>query len=127
MDRPSTNGDNGRDGGGRFTRGNAGGPGNPYARRVARLRTLMLETVSDEDLKAIVSALVKQAKAGDLAAIREVLNRVTGRAGFIEHADPDSVDLHESDLRERRETIQSVEQLTQGFAQLIRESASRQG
>lgn len=65
MDRPSPNGGNGRagnrDAGGRFAKGNSGGPGNPYARRVARLRSLMLEAVSDDDLKAIVAALVQQA------------------------------------------------------------------
>ena len=32
-------GDNGRDARGRFAPGNAGGPGNPFARRVAELRT----------------------------------------------------------------------------------------
>ena len=92
-----------RDAGGRFAKGNPGGPGNPYARRVARLRSLMLEAVSDDDLKAIVAALVQQAKAGDLAAAREVLNRCTGKPGYIEQADPDRVDLHESELQRQRD------------------------
>lgn len=107
MSRPSANGENGRagsrDAGGRFAKGNPGGPGNPYARRVARLRSLMLEAVSDDDLKAIVAALVQQAKAGDLAAAREVLNRCTGKPGYIEQADPDRVDLHEGELQRLRD------------------------
>lgn len=105
---PSTNGGNGRDTGGRFAKGNPGGPGNPHARRVARLRTLLLETVTDDDLRAIVRAMVEQAKRGDLAAIREVLNRLIGRP--TDSVDPDRLDLdehrlaHESaDAKERAE------------------------
>jgi hypothetical protein len=93
---PSPNGNNGsRDSQGRFVAGNAGGPGNPYARRVARLRSLMLEAVSEEDLLELIQALIGQAKSGDLAAIREVLDRCLGKAGRIEQADPDRVDLNE--------------------------------
>ncbi len=40
MNDPSTNGANGRDAAtGRFLAGNSGGPGNPYAERVAALRS----------------------------------------------------------------------------------------
>ena len=38
MKEPLANGDNGRDKQGRFAVGNKGGPGNPYARRVAQMR-----------------------------------------------------------------------------------------
>lgn len=37
---------NGRDGSGRFAPGNTGGPGNPHAASVARLRTTMLGAVA---------------------------------------------------------------------------------
>ncbi len=75
----SANGDNGDRGpGGQFAPGNKGGPGNPHAKRVARLRGLLLNAVSDEDLKAVVNKLVEQAKAGDMAAIRELLQRLLG-------------------------------------------------
>jgi hypothetical protein len=53
----STNGGDGRDPTGRFTKGNPGGPGNPLARSVALMRQTMLEAVSDEDLREIVRAL----------------------------------------------------------------------
>ena len=45
---PSTDGSNGRGPGGRFVKGNAGGPGNPFARKVAALRSALIETVSEE-------------------------------------------------------------------------------
>ena len=80
-DQPSTTGANGgrESGTGRFLPGNAGGPGNPFARRTAQLRAVLFEEVSDADLRAIVRAMVQAAKAGDLAAGREVLDRVIGK------------------------------------------------
>lgn len=101
---PSTNGANGeaRDAQGRYMAGNPGGPGNPYARRVARLRSLLLETVTEEDLRQIIEALVRQAKAGDMAAVRELLTRCLGTPDSIGQADPDRVDLHEGHLAEQR-------------------------
>ena len=47
---PLANGVNGRDGKGRFAAGNAGGPGNPYVKQVAKLRSLLVSMVSEEDL-----------------------------------------------------------------------------
>ncbi len=38
--------DSGRDPNGRFAPGNVGGPGNPFARRVAELRQIMLDCVT---------------------------------------------------------------------------------
>ena len=88
---PSTNGSNGRDRRGRFAKGNGGGPGNPYARRVADLRRSLLHAVSDDDLRQIIRVLVKKAKGGDIHAIREVLTRLIGRPS--ESMDPDRVDI----------------------------------
>lgn len=79
IDSPSPNGSNGRALGGRFAPGNAGGPGNPYARRVARLRSLIVESVSDDDLREMVGKMVERAKGGDAAMIRELLTRLVGR------------------------------------------------
>jgi hypothetical protein len=70
---------NGRDICGRFTLGNGGGPGNPLIRRVARARAAIADAVTDEDVADIIRALVRQAKAGDVMAAREVLDRVAGR------------------------------------------------
>ena len=76
---PSPNGTNGRDGSGRFAPGNAGGPGNPHAKRVNELRTALMEAVTPDDLRKIIAALVKAAQAGDTAAAREVLDRTIGK------------------------------------------------
>jgi hypothetical protein len=80
---PSPNGPNGhpagpRDAGGRFRPGNPGGPGNPFARRTARLRTALLKALTPDDVAA-VKKLVQRARAGELSAIRELLDRCCGR------------------------------------------------
>jgi len=77
--KPSTNGVNGRDESGRFTPGNTGGPGNPFAKRVARLRAELLRSVTLKDVREIVRTLVLQAKLGDLPAIKELLDRLLGK------------------------------------------------
>lgn len=64
---------------GQFGAGNPGGPGNPYARRVAALRTALMDAVTDEDIRAVARALVHQAKAGEVPAIRELLDRLVGK------------------------------------------------
>lgn len=78
---PSPNGDNGngRDSRGRFTTGNSGGPGNPYAQQVGRLRTAMMEAVTEQDLREVVEKLVRLAKYGDVPSIRLLLDRLLGR------------------------------------------------
>ena len=76
---PSANGDNGRDERGRFTNGNGGGPGNPHARQVAKLRAAMIAAVSEQDIEAIVGTLIEQAKGGDVRAAQVVLDRCLGK------------------------------------------------
>jgi len=95
---PTANGDNGRDSNGRFTKGNSGGPGNPHARRTARIRRLILDSVSDDDIRATLATLVNLARGGDLAAIRELLDRTAGKA--VPAVDPDRVDLEALKLGE---------------------------
>ena len=71
---------------GQFAVGNPGGPGNPFGKRVAQLRKLLLEYVSDEDLKHCVEALVREATEGDIAAIRLVLQYTIGKPHWISDA-----------------------------------------
>jgi hypothetical protein len=79
MAEPSTTGDNGgRDAGGRFGPGNKCAKGNPYARRVARLRSALVRAVRPHDLTEIVRKLIAKAKAGDVVAARELFGRVLG-------------------------------------------------
>lgn len=92
---PSANGLDGRDAAGRFATGNRGGPGNPYAKRVAALRVAMLEAVSEGDMQAILSKLVELAKAGNIPAAKEVLDRCLGRT-------------LEADLLERMELLEEA-------------------
>jgi len=70
---------NARDNAGRFAPGNSGGPGNPYAKRVAALRGAMLDAVTEDDMRAVLGKLVELAKAGNVPAAREVLDRCLGR------------------------------------------------
>jgi hypothetical protein len=84
-----------RDDFGRFGPGNAGGPGNPYTAQVGRLRAALMEAVTEDDLRAVVKALVERAKAGDVAAARLLLERVLGRP-------------LEADILERIEALEEV-------------------
>ena len=65
---------------GRFARGNPGGPGNPHAGQVAKLRSAILRAVDEGDIETIITKLVEQAREGDLTAAREVLDRTIGKA-----------------------------------------------
>ena len=79
--RPSTtvpNGDGARGPDGRFGPGNRAARGNPHARRVARLRTALLRAVTPQDIKEVAVTLVAKAKDGDVAAVRELLQRLLG-------------------------------------------------
>ncbi len=69
----------GRDLRGRFTMGNPGGPGNPLAAKVSKLRSALISAISEQDIIDIAEALVRQAKEGDVTATRELLLRTLGR------------------------------------------------
>jgi hypothetical protein len=107
---PSANGQEtppaNRDSNGRFTKGNAGGPGNPYNRRVAELRRALMSVVSDEDICAIGRVLLEKAKSGDLAAIKLLFTYLLGKPAAA--PDPDAVDLHEWQLRRQSPPVQEV-------------------
>lgn len=81
MSSPSPNGRTAR---GRFAQGNLGGPGNPYARRTAALRSALLDAVTEADIRAIAKALVKRARDGEVPAVRELLDRLLGRPGDVQ-------------------------------------------
>jgi hypothetical protein len=96
---PSTNGDNGRDVRGRFAKGNTGGPGNPFARQMARLRRAFCKMVTEEDIQAVARQLLEQAKAGDVAAARLALSYTIGKPA--EAVNPDTLDLDEWEIFRR--------------------------
>jgi hypothetical protein len=80
----------GRDAGGRFARGNRLGTGNPFARRVAALRSALLEEVDDARFRRMVHDLVQMALNKDLAAMKLVFLYVLGRPAPV--VDPDDLD-----------------------------------
>lgn len=64
--------------------------GNPYARHVARLRTALFKAVKPADLTDVVTALLASAKRGEVAAAKELLQRLLGppvEADFAERLD----------------------------------------
>ncbi len=116
---PSPNGTNGRNASGRFVKGWKGGPGNPHARHVAEIRSVLMSAVSDDDLRAIVSTLVEKAKAGDVMAAREVLDRLLGKAKIsIESEPPDrrTPDEVMADIRALEEAHPELRQLAEAGA-----------
>ena len=70
---PSTNG---RKRNGTFDAGNSLGKGNPYAAQVARLRAVMLKSVTEKSMRAIINKLVSLAEAGDLGAIKILISYI---------------------------------------------------
>ncbi len=81
MSSPSPNGSNGasnRDAGGRFRKGNPGGPGNPLAKKVGQLRAALVESVSPEEVKEVVARIVELAKGGDVPAMKLLFDRILG-------------------------------------------------
>ena len=85
MDTPIPNGSNGasdRNSHGQFLPGNqaAVGHGNPHADKAQTWRTALAETVTENDLRAVIAKLVEKARAGERWAVREVLDRCLGKA-----------------------------------------------
>ncbi len=107
---PATSPASGRDRGGRFAKGNPGGPGNPFARRVAALRSALIQSVQAEDLIAIARALIEKARQGDdVAAARLVYQYVLGKAA--EAVNPDRLDADE--WQAYKETATMMKELRQ--------------
>jgi len=107
--QPSANGGNGaRNTKGQFAKGNPGGPGNPHAKQVAKLRSLIFEAITEEDLRAVIAALVEQAKAGDVVATRELLNRLTGKPATA--PDPENLELEQRRIKVAEDRVELEEE-----------------
>jgi hypothetical protein len=87
---PAAPPDSGRGPDGKFVKGNKGGPGNPFARKIAAMRRAFFDAVTEEDLAAIARAMIEKAKQGDVAAARLVAQYTMGRPA--EAVDPDRLD-----------------------------------
>src|SRR5205807_4370734 len=88
----------GRDANGRFVKGNPGGPGNPFARKVAALRKALIGFVTVDDMKHVAFILKEKAMAGDLAAIKLLFQYCLGKP--TETVDPDRLDIGEAKLQD---------------------------
>lgn len=95
MDAPSTNGK--RKPNGQFGIGNKFGTGNPFAKRVGELRSALLEHITTDDLKEIATALLTNAKAGDIASCKLLLSYLIGATPKA--CNPDEVELQELELK----------------------------
>ena len=78
---------------GRFAKGNRGGPGNPFTRRVAELRHIILDCLGEEELADIIHAMIEQAKQGDVAAARLLLQYSLGKPAVA--VEPDRMHIDE--------------------------------
>jgi len=86
----------GREENGQFARGNGFGPGNPFARTVARLRQVAHRVVTEEELEQVFRALLEQAKQGHVPAAKLVLSYTVGKPTTAEN--PDTVDHQELEM-----------------------------
>jgi hypothetical protein len=66
--------------GGRFAKGNPGGPGNPLARQVNVIRSALLNALTPADVEAIIKAMIAKAKKGQLGYIKELFDRSIGKS-----------------------------------------------
>ena len=75
---PLATASNGRGKNGKFIAGNSAAKGNPHAKKVAKLRSIMLGATSEADMRAITRKMISLAKGGDIAAAKLVWDRLLG-------------------------------------------------
>ena len=85
----------GKDARGRFVKGNPGGPGNPHAQRIGKLRSVLIETVTEDDMRAIVRNMIAMARNSNMRAAKEIFDRTLGKP-------------QETDLIERLEQLEAL-------------------
>jgi hypothetical protein len=117
---PSTNG-NGRNARGQFTKGNKGGPGNPFAGSVAKLRKAALQIVTPEEIQGVFRILLLRAQGGHLPAIKLLLAYTIGQPAAT--VDPDEVDA-EADAREPVDRAEVVEEVLEDLLRRLAEAAA---
>jgi hypothetical protein len=86
-----------RDAKGRFTIGNPGGTGNPFARQVASLRQALINAITPEDIQTVAKALIQRAAEGNVQAAKLLLLYAIGKpqpAPEPDHMDADEWDVY---------------------------------
>ena len=84
-----------RDVGGKFTKGNAGGPGNPHARACAKMLEVFRNAISEQEMVELCRMLYLKAVGGDIGAAKIILSYKIGKPLPAPH--PDSIDRDEWD------------------------------
>jgi hypothetical protein len=91
---PSGNGEVRDPKSGQFAKGNPGGPGNPTFRKLAAARRVLLEAVTDDDLRELAQSLLHRAiKERDNEAAKLLLAYRVGKPSEV--VNPDRADLDE--------------------------------
>jgi hypothetical protein len=88
--------DSGRDASGRFVKGNRGGPGNPFTRRLGTMRRAFLDAITPADVQGVAVKLLELARRGDVAAAALFLSYALGKPAKV--VNPDTLDLGEWQL-----------------------------
>src|SRR5262249_18398897 len=101
-----------RDAKGRFTKGNPGGPGNPFTRHVAKLRAALAQRVTEADIQQIARGLLVSARLGHLPSIRILLSYALGKPSCA--VNPDTLDIDEWRL-----LVQPLAQIASGLPQAL--------
>ncbi len=76
---PSPTEPTGRCDDGRFGQGNRFSTGNPHSATVGKLRTALLDAITEDDMKAVILKLIDLAKSGNIAATKLLLDRCLGK------------------------------------------------
>ena len=108
----------GHDAKGRWAKGNPGGPGNPFARQVAKLRKVIINRLTEEDLLAITEALLAKAKEGSVGAAKLLLAYGIGKPASA--PDPDRLDGQElKHFKEQVEVVNDVHELAREVGKAV--------
>src|SRR5262249_22569122 len=89
----STVSDGDRGPGGKFAPGNRCSRGNPFNKRMAALKSAVLEEIKSQDIKRLVRHLHNMAMQGVVAAAVVLLRYTIGRPP--ESIDPDQIEINE--------------------------------
>src|SRR5262249_59893105 len=108
----------GHDAKGRWAKGNPGGPRNPFARQVAKLRKVIIHRLTEEDLLAIPEALLAKAKEGSVGAAKLLLAYGIGKPASA--PDPDRLDGQElKHCKEQVEVVNDVHELAREVGKAV--------
>src|SRR5438874_13317453 len=108
----------GHDAKGCWAKGNPGGPGNPFARQVAKLCKVIINRLTEEDLLAITEALLAKAKEGSVGAAKLLLAYGIGKPASA--PDPDRLDGQElKHFQEQVEAVNEVHELAREVGRAV--------